>query len=243
MIKKVFSLFYTCLGWTYVAFIFIAHFCFFSVYRVFSQDPEWDAMRSAVPFLKSAFFIGRISLNIKGQEHIPKEGNFILVANHQSFVDIPLFLCAIPRKFSFLAKKELLNVPILGWDLKAQGHIPVNRENPKTSVRELQRLEGELKNGRSLLFFPEGTRTLTGEIGAFKKGAFLLAVRTGVQIIPCRIEGSFDVWKKNSIYMHPGKINLTIFPPIPVEKSQDKQQEKTQIEQLLAKARAIVTSK
>ena len=241
MIKKALLYLYTAIAWIYIVLIFAGHFCFSSLYKLFFKDKEWAVMRSAVPFLKSAFWIGRTPLLVRGAENIPKEGTFILVANHQSYADIPIFLCAIPRKFSFLAKRELLNVPILGWDLKSQGHVPVDRGNPKTSVKELQRLEQELNQGRSLLFFPEGTRSPDGVVAPFKKGAFLLAVRTGVQVIPCRVEGSIDVWRKNSLLIGPAKMTVTIFPPIQVQKS-DKAHEKEAIEQLMQKARSIICS-
>ncbi len=237
MLKKAFLILNTVFAWTVTVIIFVSHCLISMAISRFYQDSEWMIMRLAAVFLKASLWIDRMPITVIGSENIPSEGNFILVSNHQSHLDIAVFICSIKRKFSFLAKKELLDVPFLGWDLRAQGHIAVDRHNHRSAIKEMQRVEGMLKNGKSIIIFPEGTRTDTGKMGSFKKGAFVMSVHTGVPVIPCRIEGTYHCLNKNSWIISPGPIKLTLYPPIYPHLSEDP---KAEIQRLMLESEALI---
>lgn len=141
----------------------------------------------------------------------------ILVANHVSWFD-PLALQAhLPGRSVFVAKKEIQRVPLFGRALSACGHVYVDRRDRSQAVESLgaarQRLEEE---GPTVIMFPEGTRSATGELQDFKKGAFVLAIQTGADILPAAIFGSREIMRKGSFVIRPGTIRVLLGEPIPV---------------------------
>ena len=211
-------LLFTIYTWIVTGLCFTLHWIAASCGRPFSKDPEWQSIRWTWPFIRVGFFLCRFQFSIQGCDNIPLNGPFILVSNHQSHLDILMYLKGIPKKFAFVAKQELLRVPILGWDMRNQGHIAINRSDPRGAVAELKRLEQLIEGGKSVLLFPEGTRSADGQIGPFKKGAFMMAVHTGVPIIPCFIEGTGRILNKKSLMMHPGTVTITVGKPMHVDK-------------------------
>jgi 1-acyl-sn-glycerol-3-phosphate acyltransferase len=204
---------YTGLVWLYTAFAFSTHALLVALALPFIKDREGFSVRLTYPFCNFAFWLFRFPVTTIGREHLPK-GPCILISNHQSLIDIVAILCGTRKVMSFIAKKELLDVPILGWDMKIQGHIPIDRTDSRGSIQALKQVETQIKNGKSLILFAEGTRTHTGKIGPFKKGAFMMAVNTQVPIIPCCISGAFNVLPKHTMILRPGKIRLQIGAPI-----------------------------
>ncbi|MFC1691939.1 (d)CMP kinase [Candidatus Latescibacterota bacterium] len=128
-------------------------------------------------------------LSVKGIEHIPKEGGFIVASNHASFLDPPLIGSIVPREMSFLAKKELFPVPIANIFLLVSKSIAIDRQG--FSRQALKEMIQKLKEGRGLMLFPEGTRTKTGELGKPKLGVGMCTIMADVPVVPCYIEGSF----------------------------------------------------
>jgi len=128
-------------------------------------------------------------LSYEGTEHIPREGGVMIASNHASFLDPPAIGVAAPRPVSFLAKKELDAVPLVKQLLAVSHSIPIDREG--YSKGTLTQVIEHLKKGRAVIVFPEGTRTKTGEFGKAKAGAGLIAVKAGVPVVPCWIEGTY----------------------------------------------------
>jgi len=129
------------------------------------------------------------SLRTEGLEYIPAEGAFIVAPNHASMLDPPAVGCIIKREVSFFAKLELMSVPFVGWFLRYARTIPVDRKGFSGSAfKEILR---SLESGRGIIMFPEGTRTRTGKFLEPKTGVGMAAVKAGVPVIPCWIEGSF----------------------------------------------------
>lgn len=232
---------YTILVWGYTIFAFSTHALITRVFRRFYKDPEGYCIRMTAPFFWGAFKLFGFKLTIEGQENIP-DHPFIVVSNHQSHMDIVVLLFGLRRKTAFIAKEELMKVPVLGWDIKAQGHIAINRFDPRAAVTELKRVEKLMEGGKSFILFPEGTRSLTGEVGPFKKGAFMMAANTGTQLLPCSISGTWNILNKTSLKMHPGAIHLRIGKPIKVVKPSDSQQVKKLAEELLVQCREEIVA-
>lgn len=154
-------------------------------------------------------------LVVEGGEGIDWSAPALFVCNHQSMIDIPTAFMALPCNLRFIAKRELSHVPFLGWYMRATGMIFVERGESK-KARQSIRLAGErVKEGASVLAFPEGTRSLDGKIREFKKGAFVVAIEAQVPIVPVAIEGAQRVLPRGGFRVRPGEIRVGIGAPIP----------------------------
>lgn len=158
-----------------------------------------------------------ITIEIEGLENLACRGPVILMSNHQSLYDILVLLSSIPLQFGFLAKESLFKIPILGWHMSRAGYIPIDRSDSRDGVRSL--LEGvqKIKRGKSVVIFPEGTRSLDNKIGSFKLGGFVMAIKAGIPIIPITINGSGKVIQKGEKRFSPNTIKLIIGSPVITE--------------------------
>jgi len=148
----------------------------------------------------------------RGMEHIPETGPLLLVANHSSFLDPPLVGGMASRQLTFLAKAELFKIPGLSWLIRHLGAYPVKRDGPDmTALRTTQRA---LAEGRAVLVFPEGTRGAEGVLRPAKPGAALLAVQTGVPVVPVYVSGSGRAWPRGRRLPRPAKVVVTFGPPL-----------------------------
>jgi len=154
------------------------------------------------------------SPQIEGLEKIDISKAQVYVVNHLSALDIPVLYAYLPFPFRILAKKELFRYPFMGWHLRRSGQIPVVLENPKASVRSLNRAVAALKEGKSLVIFPEGGRSSDGQLQPFMGGAFYAAIRAQVDIIPMALVGTFEMLKMNTGHIKPGPIHLLVGEPI-----------------------------
>ena len=157
----------------------------------------------------------KAKINVKvGGSSDDNNKSYIIVANHSSYLDIPVLLASLDLNFIIMYKKELENIPIFGKGLQLSPFIDVVRTNPRDAVRSLEKASDMLANNVSVLVFPEGTRTITGSLGKFKKGATRIAYKSKVDILPVRISGTYDIMPKNSLIMLSGELNLDIKPVI-----------------------------
>lgn len=147
-------------------------------------------------------------------ENIDKKQSYVFAANHQSAFDILVVYGYLPYIFKWLLKAELKKVPFLGQACQAAGHIFVERSNPIAAKQSMQKAVEQLKNGISVVIFPEGTRTKTGKLGKFKRGAFLLAMELKLPIVPITIKGSYE--RVKGLRTFPGTIEMIIHPPVDV---------------------------
>ena len=140
---------------------------------------------------------------------------YVFASNHESAFDIPLTLAGIPWHVVPIAKKELKKIPFLSWAMLAAGHIFIDRSNHLKALQSIDKIKNSLKkNPRSILVFPEGTRTLDGKMKPFKKGGIILAINTGLPIVPIACCGTFDVLVKGSKKFNPKLIELRFGSPI-----------------------------
>jgi 1-acyl-sn-glycerol-3-phosphate acyltransferase len=156
-----------------------------------------------------------LTFSRKGLENVVPEASYIITPNHQSNADILALLALLPMKFRWVVKRELLKIPLFGWALARTGAVALNRKDRSQSVSRLQQAaESKLQDGWSILIYPEGTRSMDGNLQEFKKGAFMMAVQTGIPILPVICNGAFKVLPQKTIFVRPGHITLTFGEPI-----------------------------
>jgi len=143
----------------------------------------------------------------------PLDGRSVVVAsNHQSIYDIPVLFWTVPLELRIISKASLGRFPFLGWHLRRAGHLLVDRENPGASV--LKKMQRMVSQHASLIIFPEGTRSRDGRVGRFKGGVFLLAIDSGLPIVPVSVSGTRHVMLKDRLMTCPGHVRVTIHPAI-----------------------------
>lgn len=158
-------------------------------------------------------FMG-LTFSIKGTEKIVPGTSYIITPNHQSNADILALLMTLPVRFRWVVKKELLRIPLFGSAIRGTGAISLDRKDREGSVRRLKEGTSKLGGGWSVLIYPEGTRSSDGRLQPLKKGAFMMAVQTGIPILPVTCNGAFKVMPKNTLVIKAGHITVTIGDPI-----------------------------
>lgn len=153
-----------------------------------------------------------VQLRTHGLLPSPSSGSCVYVANHQSIYDVPVVFAALPTQLRILAKASLGRIPFLGWHLHRSGHVLVDRQNPGPSV--MRRMEELVREGASLIVFPEGTRSDDGTLGRFKAGAFIIAIDHHLPVVPVTITGTSEVMRKGHVTTRPGVVDVTVHPPM-----------------------------
>ena len=149
-------------------------------------------------------------------DKLPGPGPYVFMANHQSHLDVALIYAELPEIPKFVAKRELLFVPVFGTSMWALGHIAVDRRNRERAIKSLAAASEKIRSGTNVLVFPEGTRT-SGDpdvMGEFKKGGFMLAIQSGVPILPMGIAGTADRMPKDKFMVYPGQVCFRFGTPI-----------------------------
>lgn len=185
---------------------------------VFFKDWQEYLFKGAVFWSKYLILPVIAKVDVLGLEHLPKNKPVIFVSNHQSYVDIPVLMKALPVSFRFIVKKEFFSAPIFGGFTRRSGHLAVDRETGAEAHKTLLAAAEMIKKGRSIAIFPEGTRTPDGNIGKFKRGGFALAFMTGVPVVPVAISGSYKIMKRNNPLLWPHRVKVTIGKPIHLTK-------------------------
>jgi 1-acyl-sn-glycerol-3-phosphate acyltransferase len=156
-----------------------------------------------------------VHVTAKGIEGLDPKQSYVFASNHQSIYDIPIVFATLPLQLRIIAKASLGRFPFLGWHLQRSGHLLVDRQNPGAGVlKKMARLVG---GSRSLIVFPEGTRSADGAVGRFKGGMFLLAIEAGLPVVPVSIARSRFVMLKGRLMTCPGDVTITVHAPIPTE--------------------------
>jgi 1-acyl-sn-glycerol-3-phosphate acyltransferase len=152
-----------------------------------------------------------VDVEVRGLERVPPGHPYLFISNHQSIYDIPVIFWNVPFQLRILAKDSLGRFPFLGWHLARTGHVLVPRQNPGSGV--FKKVKALMHAGHSLIVFPEGTRSADGRVGRFKGGIFLLAIESGLPIVPVAIDGSRRVMRKGQLTTCPGFVTLQLFDP------------------------------
>ena len=152
-------------------------------------------------------------LRVEGR--FPGKGPYVVVANHQSILDI-LLLSHLPREMKWVGKESLFKLPWVGWMLRMTGDIPIRRGDPESGGEALARAREYLRRGMSVMIFPEGTRSAKGALLPFKSGAFRLAVDAGVPILPVAVSGTAHGMPKGGPWVRPCRATARILEPVEV---------------------------
>ena len=155
-----------------------------------------------------------VRVKVSGRKNIDPKTSYVFVANHQGAFDIFSIYGYLNHNFKWMMKKELLKFPVVGPSCAAAGHIFVDNSSPSAIRRTMEKAERTLQDGMSLVVFPEGSRTFTGKMGKFHKGAYQLAMEFGLPVVPVTIDGAFEVMPRTTILPHWGTIKLTIHKPV-----------------------------
>jgi 1-acyl-sn-glycerol-3-phosphate acyltransferase len=165
----------------------LQHFCM----RRWSKDNLW---------------LSRARVEIEGLSNIDLSHPQIFVANHSGLHDILSLAAFLPVQFRWIAKKSLFRVPFMGWHMRRSGYIAIDRENPRDAAQSILEAAGQIRSGVNAIAFPEGTRSRNGDLGSFHGGAFSLALRTGVPLVPIALDGSYRVIAPKTLEVNPGTI-------------------------------------
>ena len=155
-----------------------------------------------------------VTMRIHGAENVPRNEARVYVANHVSWFDVFALASYLPR-YRFIAKKELFKLPIFGAAIRSTAAIEIDRGNRKAAFQAYETAARDVKEGLSVVVYPEGTRGRTYELRPFKKGPFVLAIAAHVPIVPTIIHGTIEIQPKGSFRIRPGVIDLYFLEPIP----------------------------
>jgi 1-acyl-sn-glycerol-3-phosphate acyltransferase len=158
-----------------------------------------------------------IDLRIEGGEVVDPKQRYILVANHYSYFDIPCVFAAIPQPIRFMAKVSLFKIPIFGWAIGRAGFIPIDRKNRRTAVKSFDLAVERIRKGNTIVVFPEEGRSRERAMRPFQRGGFLLALKSGLPILPVAIDGTWEVFRAGATRVTPGPVTIRIGTPIPTE--------------------------
>ena len=157
------------------------------------------------------------ALTVRGAENLSMHPVAVYAANHTSYMDTPVVFASLPFQFRILAKKELWPIAFIGWYLARSGQIPIDTDNPRATLSSLGVAVKALRSGMPLFVFPEGGRTMTGELQPFLSGAAYLAIRAQVPLVPIALSGVYDLLPIHTHHFYPGPMTLTVGEPIPTE--------------------------
>jgi 1-acyl-sn-glycerol-3-phosphate acyltransferase len=157
---------------------------------------------------------GMVRVEVRYAPELEPGRSYVFLANHQSLFDVPALIATLPGQVRMVAKRSLFQIPLFGWALKASGTIPVDRADRSTARQTFASAAARLRDGTSILIFPEGTRSTTGALLPFQRGGFLLALRSGLPIVPVGIRGSREIQHPKGLTIRPGTVVVTYGAPL-----------------------------
>ncbi|MBN1414040.1 MAG: 1-acyl-sn-glycerol-3-phosphate acyltransferase [Bacteroidales bacterium] len=184
----------------------------------------------------NAFFTPMF-VTVTGRKNVCKHTSYVIISNHQSIYDIFLIYGWLGIDIKWIMKKEARKIPGVGFGSRKVGHIFLDRSNSRVAMESLNEAKKRLVNGISVVFFPEGTRSITGELGVFKRGAFKIAIDLGLPLLPITVTGTKEILPAGTLNIFPGKAKMIIHPSIDIKKYNE-----NNILELINHAREIIGS-
>lgn len=165
-------------------------------------------------FIRAGLAMVRVRVEVKGLERLDPQQTYIFTPNHQSLIEVPLWVAYLGRNIAYLGKKEVFKYPIFGYGIRLVGVVPVDRSNSVAAVESAKLATENIRRGKSYVVYPEGTRSSDGGLLPFKKGAFMMAIDAGVPVVPITISGATRIMPKAQIKIFPSTVRVTIHDPI-----------------------------
>ena len=170
--------------------------------------------RWGVAGVKAATWLAGVRIRAVGLENLDPNANYIFMSNHTSNLDPTVMVPLVYRPMSILAKRELFRIPLIGFVFRIGNLVPVDRSNREAAVESVKKAVEVLRSGRSMVVYPEGTRSRDGRMLPFKKGPFHMAMESGVCIAPCTVIGTHEAWPKSRFCIKPMTVTAYFHPPI-----------------------------
>lgn len=190
-------------------------FCILSyIIGLFDNEGRIVHLYVARPWARSILWVCGIKVRTEGRENLDARLPRIYMTNHQSYFDIFALLAFLPVDFKFILKQELMKIPLLGFAMRRARYIGIEREDPRKAVQSIIKAAERIRNGASVVIFPEGTRSIDGKLQPFKRGGFNLALRSGCDIVPVTISDSYRIVPKGSLKINKGSFGIHIGKPI-----------------------------
>lgn len=188
------------------------------------QKKEMDALiyKTARNWSKKLVLLSGTTVRVNGQDNLPKEGSFVIVSNHQGNFDIPILLGYLGRPIGFISKIEVKKMPIIREWMVYMNCVFIDRKDRRQGITAINQGAEFIKNGSSIVIFPEGTRSKGVKKNSFKSGSFKLAQKAGAIIVPVAINGSYKIMEQNGFLIKPAEVTVTILPQIKPEEYLDK---------------------
>lgn len=177
-----------------------------------SIDKIWQYLNK---WTNSVIKTAKIELEITGIENLQADTTYIVISNHSSLFDIPVIFKVCPFNVRIIYKKELNKIPIFGWGLAKTPYIRINRSDARDAMKSIDQAVASIKENISVIIFPEGTRSKDGKLGEFKRGAFMMATRSGKPILPVAISGTNALLPNGKLKFNSGKVKVSFLPPVP----------------------------
>lgn len=201
------------------------------------MNAKWIGRIYGTTWARIMVFITPVIVKVRVKGKSSKKQSYVIVSNHLSVYDIYIIYGFIRRDIKWIMKQELSKVPGLNFGSRAIGHIFIDRSSAKAALRSIADAKAVLKNGICVVFFPEGSRSSTGQIGKFKKGAFKTALDLGLPILPVTIKGTNKIVPANSFDIFPGKVEMIIHEPLEIDGYSYEN-----VEVLMEKVREVIVS-
>jgi 1-acyl-sn-glycerol-3-phosphate acyltransferase len=219
--SKVLHALYQPYKWLVFAPLLALSTCFFvglGVIIIFLFDDTVANRTTGVWWSRFNSFITPMRVTVIGRENIVKNQSYIVVSNHQSSFDIFVLFGWLGIDLKWVIKKELRKYPVFGYAMEKGGNIVIDRSNKKEAYQSLQKAREKIANGTSIIMLPEGTRSRTGHLGEFKRGAFWLAQELGLPILPVTIKGTREILPPKTLDLFPGRATMKIHEPVDISR-------------------------
>jgi 1-acyl-sn-glycerol-3-phosphate acyltransferase len=238
--RQLLWIFYQPYKWLFFAPFLFINTCFFGlaamIISVLVNQRIGGYIGGAVWSRINGFFTPMI-VRVEGRKNIRKNTSYVIISNHQSVYDIFLIYGWIGIDIKWVMKKELGRLPGIGYGSRKVGHIFLDRSNSRVAMESLNEAKRKLVDGTSVVMFPEGTRSDTGALGTFKRGAFKLSIELGLPVLPLTLVGTKDILPNKSYNLMPGKVKMIIHKPIDISKYGE-----NNIQELMRISREIIGS-
>ncbi len=240
MWRKILYLLYQPYKWLILVPVFTVATAFCAALAIFLAivvSPRFGSIVSGTAWARLNAFLTPMRVTVIGREHLDPRRSYVIAANHQSSYDIFVLYGWLGVDFKWVMKQELRKFPALGISCEKLGHIFVDRSDTEAAIRSIEAAKERVRDGTSVVFFPEGTRSKDGRLQPFKKGAFRMAIDLDLPILPVTLAGTHEIMPARTLRVFPGKAQLIFHPPIEIAGD-----DRAEVRRLMAETRAAIES-